>query len=258
MLVVAAAPILIILAAYARWWWIGERAPENDPLPLGWACAALAEEVVALTLTGARALWPHPPAGESITTAEHPPIVLIAGGPLGPAALDPLRQRLTAHGWPTTLFRPSSWRIPTADAAAQLDAFLRAGRHRGTVLIAYGSAGLILRYYLRRYPASGIRRVATIGTPHQETEAPAVGTEPTSLLRQLTAGDRVPQQFEVIAIYSDFDAFITPAIRAYYPGAFNIEVRGVGHFALARSARVFQLLVENLERPPTPAPSAES
>jgi hypothetical protein len=65
-------------------------------------------------------------------------------------------------------------------------------------------------------------------------------------MQHLAAGDRVPQQFDVIAIASDFDAFIAPSSGAYYPGAFNIEVRGIGHFALARSARVWELIRENL------------
>jgi hypothetical protein len=181
---------------------------------------------------------------------------------MGEAALAPLLDRLAASGWTTALFRPTSWHLPVADAAAQLDAFLRAYRQRpGIVLVAYDAAGLILRYYLRRYPATGIRRVVTIATPHQGTEAPPVGfgssPQPEAdMMRQLAAGDRVPRQFDVIAIYSDFDELIAPATRGYYPGAFNIQVRGVGRFALARSQRLFELLTENLD--PPAAPLAES
>jgi triacylglycerol esterase/lipase EstA (alpha/beta hydrolase family) len=123
-------------------------------------------------------------------------------------------------------------------------------------LLGFGVGGLVLRQYLRRHPARSIQRVMTLGTPHQgvltrlthlpgwhalRPDAPA--------MQHLAAGDRVPQQFEVTAIYSDFDAVAAPAELAYYPGAFNIEVRGVGHFALLRSSRVADLVLENLNAP---------
>lgn len=255
LLAAATAPVAIVLTLYGRWWWAGGRGPDCEPLPLGWRVAALAQEVVALTIAVVRSLQRRL-SSDSHAPAEAPDIVLLAGGALGEAALAPLLDRLAASAWTTILFRPTSWRLPVADAAAQLDTFLRRYTHRpGIVLIAYGATGLILRYYLRRYPATGIRRVVTIGTPHQGTAAAPVAFEPApqpalDAMRRLAAGDRVPLQFDVIAIHSDFDELIAPAARAYYPGAFNIQVRGVGRFALARSQRLFELLTENLDPPP--------
>jgi hypothetical protein len=56
----------------------------------------------------------------------------------------------------------------------------------------------------------------------------------------------------LIAIYSDFDAYLAPIDAAYCPGALNIEVRAVGHFHLLTSRKIFRLIRENLDAPPVP------
>ncbi|MGH7789324.1 MAG: hypothetical protein ACRERC_20810, partial [Candidatus Binatia bacterium] len=54
---------------------------------------------------------------------------------------------------------------------------------------------------------------------------------------------------DVIAIYSEFDAWLQPLGSAYCPGAFNIAIHGVGHCATLLSPRVAALIVENLAAP---------
>lgn len=258
LLTVATLPVFVVFALYVRWWWRGGRGAEGERLPLTWQVAGFAQEVVALMLVAVRALRQAPdPVGEDRSAP--PDVVLFANGALENAALRPLCDRMIASGRSVMRFRHAFADVPIADAAAQIEALLGAYPHRrGLVLIAFGTAGLTLRYYLRRYAATGIRRVVTIATPHQGTAAPLRGSAPelaADTLRQVAAGDRVPQQFDVIAISSDFDAFIAPATNAYYPGAFNIQVRGVGHFTLAHSARLFELVSENLDATAHAAPS---
>ena len=52
----------------------------------------------------------------------------------------------------------------------------------------------------------------------------------------------------MIAIYSDFDAWLVPIDDAYCPRGFNIAVSGVGHCAMLLSRRVADLIAENLDR----------
>jgi hypothetical protein len=250
----AAAPLLFTTATYARWWWLQRHAPRGERLSMVWRCAAIVRESLALTMTLATFRGaPLTPGGVPPRTG--PAVALVSAGSLGAWALRPLARRLDEHGWLPVEFRPARWDASLEDGGAQLHAFIR-GLHPFTpvtTLIAFGRAGVLVRYCLRRYAVTGVRQVFTLATPHQGTEATlpwsasAQALRPRSpFMQHLATGDRVPQQFDVIAITSDFDAFIAPSSGAYYPGAFNIEVRGLGHFALARSARVWELIRENL------------
>ncbi len=69
-------------------------------------------------------------------------------------------------------------------------------------------------------------------------------------------GGLVARACDCISIYSADDAVVVPASRAYYPGAFNIEVRGLGHLSLLFSQRVYALVRENLSAERAPAAAA--
>jgi triacylglycerol esterase/lipase EstA (alpha/beta hydrolase family) len=126
-------------------------------------------------------------------------------------------------------------------------------------VIAHSMGGLVARACLRaRGTASGIGRLVTLGTPHQGTLAFRwLGLDPmlremrpgSALFRRL-AGDDGASVAECISIYSADDALVVPASAAYQPGALNVEVRGLGHMSLLFSARVYELVRENLAVPP--------
>lgn len=123
-------------------------------------------------------------------------------------------------------------------------------------VVAHSMGGLVARACLRaRGPASGIGRLITLGTPHQGTLAlgwlgcdrMVAQMRPGSpLLGRLAVDDPVPSIADCISIYSADDALVVPASAAYYPGAFNIEVRGLGHMSMLFSSRVYELVRENL------------
>ena len=116
------------------------------------------------------------------------------------------------------------------------------------VLVGHGVGGLLVRQYAESRPALQIRHVVTLGTPHQGSRA-----VPYRWLRApaLPPAPNEPR-VDVIAIYSDFDAWLVPIDDAYCPRGFNIAVRGVGHCAMLQSRRVADLIAENLA---APAPS---
>jgi pimeloyl-ACP methyl ester carboxylesterase len=130
-------------------------------------------------------------------------------------------------------------------------------------VIAHSMGGLVARVCLRaRGRESGIARLITLGTPHQGTVAfPRLGLDPmlgqmrpgSALLRRL-ADDPAPAA-ECISIYSTDDALVVPPTAAYWPGAFNIALRGIGHMSLLFSPRVYELVRENLAALPA-APGA--
>lgn len=136
-----------------------------------------------------------------------------------------------------------------------LDRILRESGATSLDIVAHSMGGLVARACLRARGRSGVARLITLGTPHQGTEAFRwLGREPmiaqmrvgSALVRGLGADDPVPSLVECTAIYSLDDALVVPGSHGYYPGAFNVEVRGLGHASLLFSRRVYGLVRENL------------
>jgi pimeloyl-ACP methyl ester carboxylesterase len=106
-------------------------------------------------------------------------------------------------------------------------------------IVAHGLGGLVARAYLRRPGTAGtIGRVVTLGTPHEGPVARGWGG--------FADGEPLPPHAELVSICSADDAFVVPPARGYHPDAFNVEVAGVGHLSLLVTARVFELIRENL------------
>jgi len=64
---------------------------------------------------------------------------------------------------------------------------------------------------------------------------------------QRLRSEDAPERLDWIAVHSAFDATVLPPDRAYWPNAYNIRVRGMGHHRLVYSRKVFELLLENIE-----------
>src|SRR5207245_2103027 len=149
-----------------------------------------------------------------------------------------------------------------------LDRLRRATGASRVDIVAHSMGGLVARACIRaRGQASGVGRLITLGTPHQGTEIfPRFRLDPmvaqmrpgSPLLACLAADDPVPRLVDCISIYSADDAVVVPASRAYYPGAFNIEVRGLGHLSLLFSQSVYALVRENPPAEPPPATGSRS
>ncbi len=189
-------------------------------------------------------------------------MLLIHGWSLNRGCFWLLRRRLLRDGWsPVCCFDYRSPRLDVEGGAARLrdavDQLAHAlGAHQPVTLIGHSLGGLVARYYARRYPAPTVRRIVTLGTPHGGTALARMRggaghklAPGSQFLNTLNAADRVPHQFDVIAIHSSFDAMILPPHNAEYSVAFNIRVDDVGHNALLFSAKVYALIRENLGAP---------
>lgn len=189
-------------------------------------------------------------------------VVLLHGWGGNRGAVWWLRRRLIRDGWsPVCCFEYGPFAVDVERVAAELHAAIDALRaeHAGSsplTLLGYGLGGLVLRHYLRRYPAARIRRVLTLGTAHCGTAVARLGGPLTRalvpespLLRRLNAADHLPLQFDVIAVHSTFDATILPPENGRYPDAFTVELSTLGHAALLFSGKVYTIVAENLAAP---------
>ena len=260
------APLVAVVAVHAALYLARERTrrrlpvcdeDREDALPLATLAAAfLVECAASVASTVLSAFTPLVPARRGDPEAAVR-IVLVHGWAQRRGAVSLLGARLADRGFGVVCFSYPSLRLEIASAAESLRRLLvdlQAERQGPVHLVAFGVGGLVARTCVRRHRVPGVRRLVTIGTPHQGTLlAPAwAGSlgrlHPGSdLLRQLGAADHTPGQFEVTAIQSEFDATILPPENAYYPAAFNVIVRDTGHFSLLFSARVVTLIAENLE-----------
>ena len=197
-----------------------------------------------------------------------PPVVLLHGYAQHAANFLWLARRLERDGW--RHLHPVAHAPVGGDIerSAQrlgeaIDRIRRASGASRVDIVAHSMGGLVARAYIRtRGGASGVGRLITLGTPHQGTDAfPRLRLDPmvvqmrpgSPLLARLAADDPVPQLADCISIYSADDAVVVPPSRAYYPGAFNVEVRGLGHLSLLFSRRVYTLVRENLAAERAPA-----
>jgi len=217
-------------------------------------CAATATVLLAVPLG-----WVLPQCRSGGTRG---PLLLVHGWSLNRGCFWLLRHRLLRDGWgPVCCFEYRSLSLDVEGAAARLRIAVEEMRTARSapqplMLVCHSLGGLVARYYARRYRAPHVRRIITLGTPHGGTALAGLHRNGShklaprsSFLATLGAADRVPQQFDVIAIQSTFDAMILPPRNAEYPGAFNVVVNDVGHNALLFSSKIYRLVAENLNAP---------
>ena len=245
---IIALPVAALLLATAAIYAAARRRGEAGTAPLPAAAAALAflrESLAMLALITARLL---PARAEPIDRTPHRVALLIPEMHCSASSFWYLLRHLHAHGWAGAAGPPRT--IGAAQTFAALDARIAALPPAcELVLIGHGIGGLLAHRYVQARPAARIRHVVTLGTPHQGSAALPYrllsdrGAIPPALPATGAAST------DVIAIYSDFDAWLVPVDDAYCPGGFNIAVRGVGHCAMLLSRRVADLIVENLAAP---------
>jgi triacylglycerol lipase len=193
--------------------------------------------------------------------ALRPVLVFVPTWPLNRVSFALMRRRLRREGWTEAvgvgLPIVGGDLLAAARALADaIDALSPADHRRPVILVAHGTGGLVCRAYLRW--CGGTSRVAkllTLATPHGGSKLYVLAISrflwelrpDSDALRALAEDDPVPSAVDTTAVYSSFDLSIVPSRLAYYPGAGNIEVEGVGHFSMLWSRRVHQLVRENLE-----------
>jgi pimeloyl-ACP methyl ester carboxylesterase len=237
---------LPLLAATAAAYAVGRRAHRGDagtqPLhPVGRVWAFLHEWLAEVALIAA---WPFRLRQRPVASPAHGVAVFVPELRCSSAGFWYLRRRLRAGGWSSVagVERPAS----AAEVVAALDARLaELPRETELVFVGHGIGGLLACEYVAARPELRVRHVVTLGTPHQGSRA-----LPYRLLGATTpAPEAAGTRIDVIAIYSDFDAWLIPVDDAYCPRAFNIAVRGIGHCAMLQSRRVADLIAENLAAP---------
>jgi len=212
----------------------------------------------AIALLAAPLDWIRPVVADrsSPSAASAGTVILIHDFGMTAASFWSLDRRLRRGGWHTVAMRHGALRTDARVLGVELRSLVEsvaASSPKQIVLLGHGFGGMIARLYGRDYGPTRVHRIITLGTPHRGSVlSPLHGPmrdvlDPGGrLVTYVAASDPVPQQFDVIALLSTFDALVLPPANAEYPGAFNIQINDVGHNALLFSAKVFALIEENL------------
>lgn len=241
LVVLAVLPFAATAASYVTARRRGETGTE--PLGVGEQIGGLLRETGALLAVFAALPLRLRPARPR--TVSRGVVLLIPELCCSSASFSALGRRLAEAGW-TVLGAAEHPTSGGAEAvAAGLDARIElVPSDVDVVVLGHGFGGIVATRYAATHPR--VRRVVTLGTPHQGSQA-----LPYRWLSGNTGHVPVTgSPADVMAIYSDFDAWLVPVDNAYCPGGFNIAIGGVGHCAMLRSRRVADLIVENLSRPP--------
>ena len=249
-LLVALLIALSLLAATAAAYAVGRRQRGDagtEPLhAVGAVLAFLREWLASLALLAA---WPFHLRAEAGEPGSLRVALFVPELHCSSAGFWYLRRRLRLGGWSSAAGVRRTGR-GRAGAMAALDARI-AALPAGVelVLIGHGVGGLLARDYAEARPGLRLRHVITLGAPHQGSRGLPYRVFGPPPVPPAATGSGV----DLIAIYSDFDAWLLPVDDAYCPGGFNIAVRGVGHCAMLLSPRVADLIAENLAAAAPPA-----
>jgi len=238
------------------------RTPDQRLGPAG-ALALLLREWHSVLSTNYRlfpfdrwALRPDPPA----RPAETPPVLFVHGYFSNRGYFNRIVPMLESRGV-GPVFTPN---FPSAFGSierlaealhGEIERICAATGQSRLVLVCHSMGGLAARSYLCEHGAARVRKLVTIGTPHHGTVVAWFGTgrnaaqmRPGSgYLRALEAreGGAGPA-CETVSIYTPHDNLVAPQASSILPRARNVAVPGRGHVDLLESARLLEVLLEEL------------
>lgn len=144
-------------------------------------------------------------------------------------------------------------RIAAGILKEKVDACLR---HDGTDkvdLLCHSAGGLVARYYLMHLGgAKYVRKIITLGTPHQGTYVSyAIGiphllpiarqARPGSFfLEEINGPGAIPRDVELFNFWAPFDGVVIPAHNSKLTGSIGVKVPFANHWSYLWSRRVYE------------------
>ena len=167
-----------------------------------------------------------------------------------------LRRRLDAAGWvvATHNLEPDCTDIDNYAEGVErrINEVLAATGAKQVILIGHSMGGLVSRAYLRRYGASKVAQLITLGSPHHGSRIAALAWGENG--RQMRIGNpwlktlaAVPLPARTTSIYSVHDNQVMPQQAcSELSGARNLPISGVSHLGMAFSPKVLRCVMAEL------------
>jgi pimeloyl-ACP methyl ester carboxylesterase len=195
--------------------------------------------------------WRQPFRSKSVADQVHPGadadfgVVLVHGYVCNRGLWNPWMVALRARGIPyvAVTLEPVFGSIDGyTGAIEQAVRAIESATAHPVVLVGHSMGGLAIRAWLCEYAAlSRVRRIVTIGTPHQGAwlarwSRTTNGTQMrlhSPWLRELSKREQPHTSAAFTCLYSDCDNVVAPRHSATMPGAVNLCIPGAAHLALA-------------------------
>jgi triacylglycerol lipase len=267
---------LAVLSAHALWLlvsfvlmrWHNRRDPAPPATWREWAQAWWGEVRAAPRVFG----WRQP--FRSQAEPDHLPpdangrvgVVLVHGFVCNRGLWTPWLRRLRAAGVPfiavnlEPVFGSIDEYPPLIEAAVRR---LEAATGQQPVVVGHSMGGLAIRAWLARNQADDrVRRVITIGTPHQGTwlanwsHLAANGSQMRPRgpwLQQLSAAEPASRRELFLCLYGHGDNIVFPASNALLPGAASLHIAGTAHVEMVDHPAAWAALWAALGREPARA-----
>ena len=135
--------------------------------------------------------------------------------------------------------------------AKRVDEVLQITGASQLTLVAHSMGGLICRAYLRRYGASLVDKLVTMGSPHHGTFHAQLASGPNGAQMRvgnpwlITLGE-THVNIPFTSIYSVHDTIIAPQDSSVMLGADNVQLCAVGHVSMPSGTRAREALLTAL------------
>jgi triacylglycerol esterase/lipase EstA (alpha/beta hydrolase family) len=239
-------PVLLLVSLWftLSWIWRTPRPPEFRLGPA--ACARLfLGEVGAVALSWLLLVAHRLLIADPVAAPGRRPLLLVHGVGVNDGVWLALRRNLSRRGFgPVYTINYGPPLAGIEHFARQLDARIEAicaatGAER-VALIAHSMGGLVARAYLRRFGATRIEQLITIGTPHHGSmlartfagRCLAQMRPASRWLADINHDESAPPPVPITSIWSRHDSMVAPQASAELRCARNIPLVGIGHNAL--------------------------
>ena len=242
-------------------WWMRAERPDDVQLTLGERLRLFANEFLALAQSAPkmifyRVLMPDPaPAPAAL------PVLLLHGVGCNSGIWIGLRRHLEAHDlgpiYALSYGPPLASIEHFADQLADRIEDIRARTGAGqVVLVGHSMGGLVARAYLRKSGGARVRKLITLGTPHEGSrhawlmsgKAVTEMRPRSEFLTGLNSGEDLTMGVPVVSLWSWHDSMVTPQTSSRLDWADNIAIAGVAHNAMLNDREVWRRVAVEIEK----------
>lgn len=250
-------------------WWLRSERPDDVALTMRQRLRMFADEFASLALSAPKMILYAVLMRDPRPAPADLPVLLLHGVGCNAGVWTGFRRYLDSRGLgPVYALSYGPPLAPIAHFATQLaariDAVLAATGAAQVLLIAHSMGGLVAREYLRRHGGVRVRRLITVGTPHQGSlhawmmigSALSDMRPRSDFLTRLNTTVNHADGVPVVSLWSWHDSMVTPQSSARVDWAENIVIAGVAHNALLNNRGVWALLADQIAKARSPDETA--